>query len=58
MTMSPKLEKALFSLFFVVLVIIGGTADEVLPQHPHVCVDLSHQECDGECGCDGVECPK
>lgn len=56
--MSKKAEKALFALFFVVLVLIGGTGDDVLPQHPHVCVDLTHAECDGECGCDGMECPK
>lgn len=56
--MSKKAEKALFALFFVALVFIGGTGDDVLPQHPHVCVDLTHAECDGECGCDGMECPK
>lgn len=58
MTMSKKVESALIALGIAVFILIGGTADDVLPQHPHVCVDLSHIECDGECGCDGLECPK
>lgn len=56
--MSKKTENALIALVMVVLLFIGGTGDHFLPQHPHVCVDLTHAECDGECGCDGLECPK
>ncbi len=26
--------------------------------YPHICSDTTHLTCDGECICDGMECPK
>lgn len=42
-------------------IVIAGLADnwsDDPANHPkHVCTDTTHAFCDGECECDGHECP-
>ena len=45
-------------IILVIIVIFAMLADNIMPQHPHICVDSTHTECDGECSCDAMECPK
>ena len=45
-------------IILVIIVIFAMLADNIMPPRPHVCVDRTHVECDGECRCDGIECPK
>ena len=32
------------------------TAPPILEYYPHICTDQTHENCDGECECDGLEC--
>lgn len=44
-------------------ILIFGDADPDMRQHPqpsppHICVDSTHNACDGRCECDGLGCGK
>ena len=51
------MKKTTFALLVALIIaLLIGFGDAGMEQHPHVCVDLSHATCDGECGCDGLKC--
>jgi hypothetical protein len=44
----------------LLLILIFGDADPDIRQHPeikpHTCIDKTHENCDGKCECDGLQC--
>jgi hypothetical protein len=50
--------KKLILVFVIGLCFCGWADMESHPSNTHQCIDKTHKTCDGECECDGLECPE
>lgn len=58
MKQTNKVWMTMSSLIVIILILsvfnIPGCVHNAIPVHK--CIDSTHNECDGKCECDGMEC--